>query len=109
MTVKELISRLNFKPIALPFGDKEITGAYVGDLLSWVMGRAEPSTAWITIMSNSNTVAVASLCELSCIILAEDVLPDGDTERLAGEKGVNIIVSPHSAYDTAVLLHSVLK
>ncbi len=53
-------------------------GAYVGDLLSWVMGRAGSNSAWITIMSNVNVAAVAVLAELSMIILAENVKPDAD-------------------------------
>jgi hypothetical protein len=44
-------------------GEKEITGGYTGDLLSWVMGRASCGNAWITIMSNINIIAVASLLD----------------------------------------------
>ena len=108
MTVNELCARLNFKAVCIPDGDREIDGVYVGDLLSWVMGRAEENMAWITIMSNSNTVAVATLVGLSVIILAEGVTPDSDTETIAMEKGVNVLISPLSAYETAIKLSEVL-
>lgn len=40
MTVAELKSRLSLDAVSLPEPDREVTGGYVGDLLSWVMGRA---------------------------------------------------------------------
>ena len=108
MTVRELADRLGFAPAALPDGDREIAGVYIGDLLSWVMGRAGEGDAWITIMSNRNIVAVATLADTACILLAEGVQPDEGVARLAEEKGVNVLCSPHSAYDTALRLRDAL-
>ena len=77
MTVNELSAQAEFKALTMPDGEREITGVYIGDLLSWVMGRAKADCAWITIMSNINIVAVASLADTACIILAESVeLPE---------------------------------
>ena len=61
MRVSELIDKYGMKALSLPDPDREIAGGYCGDLLSWVMGRAQQDNAWITIMSNMNVVAVASL------------------------------------------------
>lgn len=102
MTVKELAEKLSFTVRALPDGDREISGVYIGDLLSWVMGRAGADEAWITIMSNRNIVAVATLADTACILLAEGVVPDDGVAQLAAEKGVNLLTSPHSAYETAL-------
>ena len=64
----------------------EVTGGYCGDLLSWVMGRAKEGAAWLTIMSNPNVAAVASLGALSCVVLTEGVLPDTQLQqRMTGE------------------------
>ena len=104
MTVKELITACGFTAAALPDGDREIGGVYIGDLLSWVMGRAGADEAWITIMSNRNIVAVATLADTACIILAEGVVPDEGVAELAAEKGVNILQSPKSAYEIALAL-----
>ena len=76
MTVRELAKNLCLTVHALPDGDREISGVYIGDLLSWVMGRADTDEAWITIMSNRNIVAVATLADTACILLAEGVVPD---------------------------------
>ena len=104
MTVKELAQQLNLTVHALPDGDREIGGVYIGDLLSWVMGRAGADEAWITIMSNRNIVAVATLADTACILLAEGVVPDEGVAQLALEKGINLLTSPLSAYDTALRL-----
>ena len=49
MTVKDLALDNNFKEICIPCPEREINGVYVGDLLSWVMGKATSGCAWITI------------------------------------------------------------
>ena len=108
MTVEQLMTRTGRRAAALPEGDREITGAYIGDLLSWVMGRARSGDAWITIMSNRNIVAVATLADTACVILAEGVQPDEGVAELAQQKGINLLLSPDSAYDTALRLRDCL-
>ena len=105
MTVKELAKELSLKALAEPDADREAKGCYAGDLLSWVMGRAEADCAWITIMSNINVAAVAVLADVGTVILAEGVTPDADMLGAAEEKGVNVLLSPLPAYETALILH----
>jgi hypothetical protein len=78
---------------------REVDGAYCGDLLSWVMGRAEPDNAWVTIMPNVNVAAVASLTDVSCVILAENVKPDDNLFERAQKEGLPLLASPLSAYE----------
>lgn len=108
MTVRELIEPLSLRPLALPDGDREVTGGYCGDLLSWVMGRAKSGDAWITIMSNVNIVAVATLADVACVLLAEDVVPDEDVRRVAEQKGINLLTSPLAAYELSAKLAELL-
>ena len=108
MTVKELAEKAGFDIVCLPLPDKCTKGAYVGDLLSWVMGRAESLNVWITIMSNINIVAVATLSDVSCILLCEDVSPDSDALSAAKEKGVNILKTSLSSYEAAVRVSEIL-
>ncbi len=109
MKVKELLERDEFKEVCVTDGEREICGAYSGDLLSWVMGRAKPDNAWITIMSNMNIVAVASLIDFSCIILSENVSLEADVLKTAEAKDINIISTELPAYETALLLGELLK
>jgi predicted transcriptional regulator len=108
MTVNELLTRANLTAVALPDGDREVTGVYIGDLLSWVMGRATSGDAWITIMSNRNIAAVATLADTACVILAEGVQPDEGVAELAEQKGINLLLSEVGAYDTALRLRDAL-
>lgn len=104
MTVNELAEKLSLTQIAIPDGEREIDGAYIGDLLSWVMGRAQSGNVWITIMSNLNIVAVASLADVSCIVLAEGVVLDEAVAKTAMEKDVNILSTSKNAYEIATEL-----
>lgn len=104
MTVNELINRGGFKALALPDGDREITGVYIGDLLSWVMGKASSGDAWITIMSNMNIIAVATLADTACIIVAEGVTLEKELIDMAFSKDVNILSFDKSIYEAAVEL-----
>ncbi|MBQ9065645.1 MAG: hypothetical protein IJ123_09390 [Blautia sp.] len=107
MKVSDLLNN-GFEEITLPDGDREINGVYIGDLLSWVMGRAQQDNAWITIMSNINVIAVATLADTACVILAENVeLPD-DIKAQAEIKDVNVLKSSLPIYETAVRLHELL-
>lgn len=88
----------------MPEGERNVSGAYIGDLLSWVMGRANEDNAWITIMSNVNVIAVASLSDVACVILAEGVALDETLKQTAIQKGINVLSSKLPAYETAQLL-----
>ena len=106
MTVNEMIHTLGLVAYATPDADREVHGAYVGDLLSWVMGRAPADSVWITIMSNINCIAVATLSDVSCILLAEGVTPDAELVRVATERSVNLLGCAEPAYEAALRLAS---
>ena len=109
MTVAEVAHGMGLTPIAVPDAERECTGAYVGDLLSWVMGRAQSGDVWITIMSNINIIAVASLADVACILLAEGVELDETVKATALTKGINVYSSAKTAYELAVQLASIMK
>lgn len=108
MTVNDLLLNENFTAITLTDGEREISDVYIGDLLSWVMGRAKPDDAWITIMSNVNILAVASLVDTACIILAEGVTVDDEIKNTALQKNINIISTEFSAFEAAVSINDLL-
>lgn len=108
MTVNDLITVEGFTPVVLAQPDREIEGVYIGDLLSWVMSKAKSGDAWITIMSNINTVAVATLTDAACIILAEGVSLEEAVKHTAEAKGINVISTTFSAYNAAVTLSKLI-
>ena len=109
MTVERFANEFGFDILCMPAPEKEISGAYIGDLLSWVMGKAEQSHVWLTIMSNINTVAVATLADTSCILLCEDVRADGELLRTASEKGVNILSTDLTSFEAAVKIKDAVR
>ena len=109
MTVRDIIGKCNFSLIHGADLDREVEGVYAGDLLSWVMGHGEYGQCLVTIMSNVNVLAVASLLDLSCVILAENVKPDEEFLNLAKEKEINILSSKESAYTICTVLYEALK
>ena len=108
MKVFELSEALGAKNVCLPSPDREVTGAYVGDLLSWVMGRAPADSAWVTIMSNLNVVAVASLADVACVIRSEDVELDADALKKAENEGINILSVKEGSYEVCAALSRLL-
>ena len=56
MNVAELAKIIDLTPITLPDPEKEVKGAYIGDLLSWVMGRAQGGDCWFTVMTSMKAV-----------------------------------------------------
>lgn len=108
MTVESLSKTCGFEVICMPDPDREVSGAYMGDLLSWVMGKADSSNLWITIMSNINVIAVATLTDVSCVVLAEGVKLDSEVMSTAEAKGVNVLSSVLSAYEIAKLISGII-
>lgn len=108
MTVSELTAKMSLEVISMPDPDRTVSGGYVGDLLSWVMGRAQADEAWITIMSNQNVAAVAALSDVSCVIFAEGVKPDPDLLKKAELQKINLLATDSSSFRIAVELGKVL-
>lgn len=109
MNVNDFVLATGFKWVVKADPEREITGGYIGDLLSWVMSGAQSGDAWITIMSNINTLAVASLTDVSCIILADNVLMEEDVLNMASQRGINILSSSENSYKSAIILSEKLK
>lgn len=109
MTVAQLAERLSFECLALPCPDREIVGAYAGDLLSWVMGRAETDCLWATIMNNMNVLAVATLADVSLTVICEDCEVSDELREAAMEKGVNLVRTKLPIYELCVAVSEVLK
>lgn len=100
MTVKELAEKLSCKICAGAQGtDREVSGCYVCDLLSYAMSHAEKDNVWITVQTNINVIAVAVLTEVSCVILPEGLVPDEVAGAKADEEGVAVLFSKLTAYE----------
>ena len=109
LTVEMLAKELDLNIMELPDGGREIEGGYAGDLLSWVMGRAQPGDAWVTIMSNMNVSAVAQLTDVACVIFAEGVVPDREAVNKAELHGINLLGSDLGVFELCHKISSMLE
>lgn len=100
MKVREVAERLGLKALTGESGlDREVSGGYSCDLLSWVMSHGAKDNIWITVQVHPNIVAVAVLAEFSCIIIPEEIEVEGITLEKAEHEGVAILQSLDNAFD----------
>ena len=110
MNVAELVDALNLKVFSGGQGlDREITGGYVSDLLSDVMGNAAAGEVWITLQTHRNVVAIASLKELACVLLVSSLVPEQSTLDHSNEEGIPVLGTTSSTFEIAGLLYQKIK
>lgn len=85
--------------------ERLISRIFCCDLLSIAMSRAPADGVWVTVMGNKNTLAVASLTDVACIVLAEGVSLDEATLAKAGEEGIAVLATELPVFDAALRIH----
>lgn len=94
MTVRDIVAGLDLEVLAGAGGlDRQVTGGYASDLLSCAMAGAEAGDVWVTLQAHQNVVAVASLTEVACVIIAEGARPDEATVERAEREGVVLLAA----------------
>jgi hypothetical protein len=88
---------------------RDATGVYVSDLLSDVLAHAREGDLWITLQGHPNVVAVASIKDLSGIILVNNRAPESETLAKAQEEGIPIFTSQESTYQVAGQLYRLME
>ena len=110
MKVCEIIEKTGFK--VLNEGDnsnREISTPYCCDLLSIAMGKMPEDSAWVTVMGNINTLAVATLADAACVILAEGTNLDEPAAGKAKEQGITVFTTELPIFDAALLIYRQLN
>ena len=108
MTIKDLIEKLELNILVEGDLNREVTGGYCGDLLSWVMGRAQSGDCWFTVMGNINAIAVSVLADCACIVLTENSPLDDDAKARAEMQDVTVLSTEENAYKMANKLGEIL-
>lgn len=108
MTVKELIEKTGYRVIHIAEGAEtaEITKPYCCDLLSIAMSRVPEGAAWVTVMSNLNTLAVASLTEAACVIIAEGAAVDAAVAAKAAEQEITLLSTELPVFEAALKIYN---
>ena len=102
MKVSDLVKKYNLKVFS---GDKglgnNISGGYVSDLLSDVMGNASQDQVWITLQTHQNVMAIASLKDLAAVIIVKDLEPDDDTLEHSNENDIPLLGTSMQTFEIA--------
>ena len=85
--------------------EREITVPFCCDLLSIAMGKAPAGSVWVTVMGNKNTLAVATLADVACIVLAEGIGMDEGTLEKAEEEGIAILATELPVFDIGLEIY----
>lgn len=106
MTVQNLIDSGVFGLVnAGENPEREITVPFCCDLLSIAMGKAPAGCAWVTVMGNMNTLAVASLADAACIIMAEGAALDEVAMKKAKEQEITVLGTELPIFDAALKIY----
>ena len=110
MTVQELMEMELFRTVN-PGDDleRQITELFCCDLLSVAMSRAPEGCAWVTVMANINTLAVASLADAACVILAEDAALDENAAAKARQQGITVLSTSMPVFEAALKVWQLLN
>lgn len=110
LTVKELMESGAFEVLAEgEETQREIGSVFCCDLLSVAMGRAPAGCSWVTVMANVNTLAVASLAEAACVILAEGTAAEPVMVKKAQTEGITLLRTEQPVFETALAVHRRLE
>ena len=107
MILREIVEKLDLK-VKAGSGklDNEVKRGYVSDLLSDVIGNSQGGDIWVTLQIHQNIVAVASLNNLSGIVLVNGRCPEEETIQKAETEGIPILVSKLSAFEVVGRLYN---
>ena len=109
MKVSDIVHELNLKVLSGEKGlDREVSGGYVSDLLSDVMGNAKEGQVWITLQVHQNVMAIASLKELAAVILVKGLQPNESTVSHSNEEQIPLLSTTESTFDISGKLYGLL-
>lgn len=109
MTIKELMDKNLFQVLnSGGNGEQEISKPFCCDLLSVAMGKAPVNSAWVTVMGNINTLAVATLTEVACIILAEGAVLDAAALEKAKMQNITVLSTKMPIFEASLAVHELI-
>jgi predicted transcriptional regulator len=109
MKVKEIVDSLGLKVFSGTEGlDREVEGGYTSDLLSDVMGHSDAGQLWITLQTHKNVMAIASLKELSAIVLVKGFEPEPDCLTQSNIEGIPVLGTEDEAFEITGKIYNLL-
>ena len=108
MKIRDIVKTLGLKVVSgEKFLEREVTGGYVGDLLSDALANSKKGDIWVTLQIHKNIIAVAISKELSGIIIINGRNPEEETLKKAKEEEIPVMISNLLTYDVAGRLYEI--
>lgn len=82
--------------------EQNVSKPFCCDLLSICMGKMPKDAAWVTVMANINTLAVLTLTDAACIILAEDAAFDEPALEKARQEEITVFRTHLPVFEAAL-------
>jgi len=109
VNIREIAAALGAEISQDEFENVDVSGAYTSDLLSDVMANAKDGGALVTIQAHKNTVAVATLVNISVIVICNSrPLPD-DMLEAAKDEGIAVIRTKENQFTVSGKLWEMLR
>jgi len=110
MKVKEIVDKLGLKIFSGNSGlENDVIGGYTSDLLSDVIGNSIEGQIWITLQTHKNILAVASLKDLSAIIIVKGLTPDRDCIDKSNEEGIPVLGSNDYSFELSGKIYKLME
>ena len=103
MTLEDIAAKVS-GTVEVSVQGAEVSCAYVGDLLSDVMGHAGDDSVLITVQNHLNTIAVCTLAGIRVIVICHGRQVPPDMAEAAKREEVAIVVTQMSQYAAALAL-----
>jgi hypothetical protein len=81
--------------------EADIQGVYISDLLSDVLAHTGPGVLWVTIQTHRNVLSVASMKDVSAVLITCGRKPDPTIIAEADQEGVALLSTPLTTYEAA--------
>jgi predicted transcriptional regulator len=109
LTVSELANKLGLQIFCGKENiDRIVKGGYVSDLLSDVMGFAKEGEIWVTLQTHKNVIAIASLKDLSAVILVKGSVLEEDALQKAIEEGIPVLGTDKQTFETVGKIYELI-
>ncbi|MDK2808162.1 MAG: hypothetical protein PWP24_897 [Clostridiales bacterium] len=109
MNIKQLAEENIFTLLNMGENEQqEIKKPFCCDLLSICMSRMPRDAAWVTVMGNINTLAVLSLTDAACIVLAENAVFDEPALEKAKQEKITVFRTELPVFEAALAIEKKL-
>ena len=110
MTVNDVVLALGCEVLAgEDLLSKEVSGGYVSDLLSDVMGNAEDGQVWVTLQTHKNVIAIAALKEVAAVLIVKGLPVVPEVLKVAVDEDVIVLSTELETFEVTGKLYALLN